>query len=61
MGVPHCATIRPDHFKFASYGPGKGVGFWPRVVLDNSNQRKELELNFSVPTTPFIQHPAHTN
>ena len=29
MGLPqkimraHCAVIRPDHFKFASYGPGK--------------------------------------
>ena len=29
MGVPqkimraHCAVIRPDHFKFASYGPAK--------------------------------------
>ena len=32
LGVPqnimraHCAVIRPDHFKFASYGPVIGFG-----------------------------------
>ena len=40
MGVPqkimraHCAVIRPDHFKFANYGPVAGLPGRPADWLE---------------------------